>query len=105
MDLSKAFGIALRKLRISKGLTQEQLGFESELRRTFISSELGEKKPSLTTIYQLAKALYIPMSKLMKYVEKEIDMSKKWNFLGEESVKALAIIMFKPKSTAQLKFV
>jgi len=78
MDLSKAFGIALRKLRISKGLTQEQLGFESELRRTFISSlELGEKKPSLTTIYQLAKALDIPMSKLMKYVEKEIDMSKK----------------------------
>jgi transcriptional regulator with XRE-family HTH domain len=39
--------------------------------------ELGEKKPSLTTIYQLAKALDIPMSKLMKYVEKEIDMSKK----------------------------
>ena len=105
MDLSKAFGIALRKLRISKGLTQEQLGFESELRRTFISSELGEKKPSLTTIYQLAEALDIPMSKLMKYVEKEIDISKKWNFLGAESVKALAIIMFKPKSTAQLKFV
>jgi len=78
MDLSKAFGIALRKLRISKGLTQEQLGFESELRRTFISSlELGEKKPSLTTIYQLAEALDIPMSKLMKYVEKEIDISKK----------------------------
>ena len=77
MDLSKAFGIALRKLRISKGLTQEQLGFESELRRTFISSlELGEKKPSLTTIYQLAEALDIPMSKLMKYVEKEIDISK-----------------------------
>ena len=77
MELSKAFGIALRKLRISKGLTQEQLGFESELRRTFISSELGEKKPSLTTIYQLAEALDIPMSKLMKYVEKEIDISKK----------------------------
>jgi transcriptional regulator with XRE-family HTH domain len=78
MDLSKAFGIAVRKLRLSKGLTQEQLGFEADLRRTFISSlELGEKKPSLTTIYQLAKALDIPMSKLMKYVEKEIDISKK----------------------------
>jgi transcriptional regulator with XRE-family HTH domain len=77
MDLSKAFGIAIRKLRLSKGLTQEQLGFEADLRRTFISSlELGEKKPSLTTIYQLAKALDIPMSKLMKYVEKEIGISK-----------------------------
>lgn len=74
MDLSKAFGIAIRKLRLSKGLTQEQLGFEADLRRTFISSlELGEKKPSLTTIYQIAKALDIPMSKLMKLVEIEID--------------------------------
>ena len=78
MDVSEAFGIALRKLRISKGLTQEQLGFESELRRTFISSlELGEKKPSLATIYQLATAFDIPMSKLMKLVEKEIEISKK----------------------------
>jgi len=78
MDVSKAFGIALRKLRISKGLTQEQLGFEADLRRTFISSlELGEKKPSIETIYQLSIAFEIPMSKLMKLVEKEIEISKK----------------------------
>ena len=44
MEVSKAFGVALRKLRLSQGLTQEQLGFEADLRRTFISSlELGEK--------------------------------------------------------------
>jgi transcriptional regulator with XRE-family HTH domain len=78
MDVSKAFGVALRKLRVSKGLTQEQLGFEADLRRTFISSlELGEKKPSLTTIYQLAIAFEMPMSKLMKLVEKEIKMQNK----------------------------
>jgi len=77
MDVSKAFGIALRKLRISKELTQEQLGFEAELRRTYISSlELGEKQPSLSTIYRLANALEIPMSKLLKLVEKEIDTTK-----------------------------
>jgi len=73
MDVSKAFGIALRKLRISKELTQEQLGFEADLRRTYISSlELGEKQPSLNTIYRLAYALEIPMSRLLKLVEKEI---------------------------------
>ena len=85
MDVSKAFGIALRKLRISKGLTQEQLGFEADLRRTFISSlelgekkpSLGEKKPSIETIYQLSIAFEIPMSKLMKLVEKEMEISKK----------------------------
>lgn len=78
MDVSKAFGIALRKLRISKGLTQEQLGFEADLRRTFVSSlELGEKKPSIETIYQLSIAFEIPMSKLMKLAEKEMEISKK----------------------------
>jgi len=78
MEVSKAFGVALRKLRLSQGLTQEQLGFEADLRRTFISSlELGEKKPSLETIYQLATAFDLPMSKLMKLVEKEIEISKK----------------------------
>ena len=78
MDVSKAFGIALRKLRISKGLTQEQPGFEADLRRPFISSlELGEKKPSIETIYQLSIAFEIPMSKLMKLVEKEMEISIK----------------------------
>ena len=77
MDVSKAFGITLRKLRISKELTQEQLGFEADLRRTYISSlELGEKQPSLTTIFRLANALEIPMSKLLKLVEKEIEVKK-----------------------------
>jgi transcriptional regulator with XRE-family HTH domain len=77
MDVSKAFGITLRKLRISKELTQEQLGFDADLRRTYISSlELGEKQPSLTTIYRLANALETPMSKLLKLVEKEIEVPK-----------------------------
>jgi len=77
MDVSKAFGITLRKLRISKELTQEQLGFDADLRRTYISSlELGEKQPSLTTIYRLANALEIPMSKLLKLVEKELETTK-----------------------------
>ena len=77
MDVSKAFGITLRKLRISKELTQEELGFDADLRRTYISSlELGEKQPSLTTIYRLANALEIPMSKLLKLVEKELETTK-----------------------------
>jgi transcriptional regulator with XRE-family HTH domain len=73
MDVSKAFGVVLRKLRVSKGLTQEQLGFEANLRRTFISSlELGEKQPSLETIHKIAIALDMPMSRLILKVEHEI---------------------------------
>ena len=73
MDVSKAFGVALRKLRVSRGLTQEQLGFEANLRRTFISSlELGEKQPSLETIHKIAIALDMPLSRLILKVEHEI---------------------------------
>ena len=76
MDVSVAFGKALRRLRITKNLTQEQLGLEAGLRRTFISSlELGQKQPSITTIQKLAVVLEISMSKLFQQVEK--DMSPK----------------------------
>ena len=76
MDVSVAFGKALRRLRITKNLTQEQLGLEAGLRRTFISSlELGQKQPSITTIQKLAVVLEISMSKLLQQVEK--DMSPK----------------------------
>lgn len=73
MDTAKAFGKALRDRRKACGLTQETLGFEAGLRRTYISSlELGEKQPTLTTIFKLAAALNIPASDLIKQVESEI---------------------------------
>ena len=73
MEASKAFGLAIRKLRIARGLTQEDLGFESDLTRAYISSiELDQKLPSITTIAKLAKALNLSLSELMKLVEIEI---------------------------------
>ena len=73
MDLAVAFGVVLRRLRIDAGLTQEQLGFEAELRRTYVSVlELGQQQPSLTTIFKLAVALKTPPSKLLQQVEDEL---------------------------------
>lgn len=73
MDTTKAFGKALRLRRKDAGLTQEQLGFESELRRTYISSlELGEKQPSLSTIFKLASALKMSASELVADTEANI---------------------------------
>jgi transcriptional regulator with XRE-family HTH domain len=72
-DLDIAFGIALRKIRLSKKLTQEQLGFEAGLRRTYISSlELGEKQPSLATIQKLAHVFDYSISKFFQRVEDEL---------------------------------
>lgn len=74
MEASKAFGLAIRKLRITKGLTQEELGFESELTRAYISSiELDQKLPSITTIAKLAKAFNLSLSELMRLVEVELE--------------------------------
>ncbi len=72
-DLDKAFGEALRELRLAKKLTQEQLGFEAGLRRTFISSlELGEKQPSLLTIKKIADVFDLSISKLLQRVEDKL---------------------------------
>ena len=73
MEASKAFGLAIRKLRIAKDLTQEELGFESGLTRAYISSiELDQKLPSITTIAKLAQALELNLSELMGFVDKEM---------------------------------
>lgn len=73
LDAGIAFGRVLRRLRENAGLTQEQLGFEAELRRTYISIlELGQQQPSLTTILKVAQALNCTAGKLMELVELEI---------------------------------
>ena len=70
---AETFGLVLRELRQQAGLTQEQLGFESDLRRTFISLlELGQQQPTLTTILKLAPALGLSASDLVSLVESRL---------------------------------
>lgn len=74
MGIASAFGGVIRDLRNEAGLTQEQLGFEADLRRTFISTlELGQQQPTLMTIFKLAKALKVPASKIIGLVEISLD--------------------------------
>lgn len=73
MDVAVAFGRILRIRRLKAGLTQEQLGFEADLRRTYVSLlELGQQTPSLTTVLKLATALGISGGDLVTLVEQEI---------------------------------
>jgi transcriptional regulator with XRE-family HTH domain len=70
MEISNAFGKTLRELRLKAGLTQEKLGLEADLRRTFVSLlELGQQQPTLTTIFKLAKALNVAPSEMIRSVE------------------------------------
>jgi transcriptional regulator with XRE-family HTH domain len=63
-----SFGKHLRKLRLEKKLSQEELNFRTELSKNMIGMiERGEVNPTLTTIEALAKGLAIPKKKLMDY--------------------------------------
>jgi transcriptional regulator with XRE-family HTH domain len=65
-----AFGEALRKVRREKGLSQEQLGFESGYHRTYIGMlERGLMNPSLRTILSIATALGVPGGDMVRLVE------------------------------------
>jgi transcriptional regulator with XRE-family HTH domain len=70
ISLEATFGRVLRVLRQQKGLSQEELGFESGYHRTYVSLlERGLKSPSLQTVFNISKALTIETSELIKKVE------------------------------------
>jgi transcriptional regulator with XRE-family HTH domain len=70
MSITSCFGKALKRLRVRRGLSQEQLSLESHLTRAFISDlERGKKEPALITIYSLARALNINGSELLQKLE------------------------------------
>lgn len=73
MTPQRVFGQVLQEIRQKRGLSQEQLGFESGYHRTYISLiERGQKSPSLNTIFQLAKTLKITPSNLLRRVEARV---------------------------------
>ena len=54
----KAFGAAVRAAREERGLSQESLGFECDLDRTYVSGvERGVRNPTLAVILRLARGL------------------------------------------------
>jgi len=71
--LDHAFGKTLRKRRLGKLLSQEELAIASNLSRAYISDlEMGKKDPSLFTIFKLANALRLKPSVLIDEVEHTI---------------------------------
>jgi len=68
--LAQIFGQVLKEVRKERGLSQESLGFISGYHRTYISLiERGNKIPTLQTLFNLASALDIPPSDLVKRVQ------------------------------------
>jgi transcriptional regulator with XRE-family HTH domain len=71
---TKAFGRALKKIRVRKKLTQENLSLQADLARVYISElEYGKKTPSIETVFKISKALNIKCSRLMDLTEEEFN--------------------------------
>jgi transcriptional regulator with XRE-family HTH domain len=67
----QAFGAALRRIRLKRGLSQQRLADQSGYHRTYIGLlEAGQKSPSLRTIFNLATALQVKPSELVKGAER-----------------------------------
>ena len=72
-SLSRLIGANIRKYRIQRDVSQEHLALESGIHPAYISKlERGEKCPTIDTLYRLAKALRMPVYKLID-IDGDID--------------------------------
>lgn len=72
VTIEEAFGQTIKALRKAQKVSQEKLAELSNLDRSFISHlECGKMQPSLVTIFQLAKALKVPPSKIVSLTEEK----------------------------------
>jgi transcriptional regulator with XRE-family HTH domain len=67
MDLREVFATNLRRLRHEKGLSQDDLTYEAELSRSYLSQlEKGAYFASLKIVGRLAEALGVEPAELLR---------------------------------------
>ena len=67
MDILTRYGQAVRKIRLERGISQEELADRCGLHRTYISDiELGKRNLSLENIERIAISLNKTLSKFRK---------------------------------------
>jgi transcriptional regulator with XRE-family HTH domain len=65
-DLRQAFAANLRRFRHAKGVSQEDLAYEADVNRTYVSKlEKGVSYPGLEIIAKLANALGVEPAELL----------------------------------------
>jgi transcriptional regulator with XRE-family HTH domain len=72
MDLREVFVLNLRRLRHAKGLSQDDLAYEAEVSRSYLSQlEKGVFYASLKVVGRLAEALKIEPAELLRLPERK----------------------------------
>ena len=63
----KRFAMRLKRLRETKGLTQEALAKRADMSRAYLARlEMGRHDPPLSRLHKLAKALGVPVTELLE---------------------------------------
>jgi transcriptional regulator with XRE-family HTH domain len=71
-DARRAFGQAVRKLRLAKGFSQEKLAELADIHRTYIGDvERGTRNIALLNMTRIASALETTLSHLIQEMERE----------------------------------
>jgi len=66
MDIRKQVGLNIKRLRLERGLSQEQFAFEVGLHRTYVSGlERGVRNPTILVIDKLSETLGVKPSELL----------------------------------------
>lgn len=69
-DPRRLFGEAVRKCRQEAGLSQEKLAAMASIHRNYLGGiERGERNVAIVNMVKIAKALGMPLSKLVSVME------------------------------------
>jgi transcriptional regulator with XRE-family HTH domain len=96
-DIQRSIGERVRNFRKERGLSQEALGWKSDLHFTYIGGiERGEKNCSIKTLQKIAKGLDIDIIELFRFPDhkKDVNQLKKQvkKKIDEASPKTLNLI-------------
>lgn len=71
---AQAFGVAVRRLRVERGLSQEDAALASGIDRAYFGHiERGTKSPTLATVWKVAEGLDVRPSELLASAEQILD--------------------------------
>ncbi len=71
-DVSKKVGIKIRELRLSKGLTIEQLAFDAGMEYTQLSRiELGKINTSIYHVYKISNSLSVTVPEIFNVLDEK----------------------------------
>ncbi|TQV66153.1 helix-turn-helix transcriptional regulator [Exilibacterium tricleocarpae] len=78
------FGQMVRELREKKGFSQEVFADQAGVHRTYMGGiERGERNPTLTTIWKIARALNISPAAFFELTDHAKDLKSLANLEGE----------------------